>query len=123
MNDVSDRIKDGFNFAIKLRDQGDLKGALQMLHSLDLEYPNHAPVLGLMGGIYFSLDNFERAKMILERVVVMSPHSELASLGLFHSLWKLGLRDEAFAEMKRFLAIADSDEYQELLSELLTAEE
>ena len=38
------------------------------------------------------------------RAVLLSPHSELASVGLFHTLWASGKHDAALKEMERFLA-------------------
>lgn len=114
--EVYDKIKDRFNNAIKLRDEGRIDEALRILNAINVEYPNQASILGVIGGIYFGIGDLEAARTLLERVVSMSPRSELASLGLFHSLWELGRHEEALSEMKRFLAFADSDEYQRILS-------
>jgi glycerol-3-phosphate O-acyltransferase len=46
------------------------------------------------------------------------PSSELASLGLFHSLIQQLKNDEAFAEMKRYVAEKPSEEYSRLLAEI-----
>ena len=55
---------------------------------------------------------------LLKRAVELSPRSELASVGLFHSLWDLGKVNQAFAEMRRFLRLSDSPEYSKLLRDL-----
>lgn len=50
---------------------------------------------------------------------MLSPHSEMASLGLFHSLWRTDRTDAAFDEMRRFLKSNDSPHYRRLLRDLL----
>jgi len=46
------------------------------------------------------------------------PKSELASLGLFHSVWDKGDYDSAWGEMKRFfLAGGRSQDYDDILEE------
>jgi hypothetical protein len=50
--------------------------------------------------------------------VALSPKSELASLGLFQSLNDIGRKDEAFTEMRRFLSLSKSDEYNRFLHDV-----
>ena len=112
------KIEPEFNRALRLRDGGDLLGAAAIFERLDAEYPNKAAILGTWGSIYFRLKDWERALPLYQRTVMLSAKSELASLGLFHSLWNLGRRDEAFAEMRRFLSVSESAEYSQLISEM-----
>ena len=44
---------------------------------------------------------------------------EQASLGLFHSLGRMGKTDAAFDEMRRFVKSNDSPRYRQLLREML----
>ena len=111
-------IEPEFNRALRLRDGGDLLGAAAIFERLDAEYPDKAAILGMWGSIYFRLKDWERALPLYQRAVRLSARSELASLGLFHSLWSLGRRDEAFAEMHRFLSVSESAEYSQLISEM-----
>lgn len=112
------KIEPEFRRALRLRDGGDLLGAAAIFERLDAAYPNKAAILGMWGSIYFHLKDWEHALPLYQRTVMLSPESELASLGLFHSLWHLGKRDEAFAEMRRFLSITESAEYSQLLGEM-----
>jgi Zn/Cd-binding protein ZinT len=50
--------------------------------------------------------------------VKLAPTSELYSLGLFHIFWSEGRQEDAFNEMKRFMAISDSEEYREIVTEI-----
>lgn len=47
----------------------------------------------------------------------VAPRLELASLGLFHSLWNLGRNEEALQEAVRYVSLKDSDGYRELLAD------
>jgi len=43
---------------------------------------------------------------------------EAVSLGLFHTLWELEKRAEALEEIKRFQAVADSEDYRQIIREI-----
>ena len=62
-----------------------------------------------------SAEDWERALILYQRTVALSPQSELASLGLFHSLWNTGKHDEVFSEMRRFLSLSELEEYDRLI--------
>lgn len=108
-----------FEEAIKLRDSDKCLEAIEKFNEILSKSPKYkAPVLGVMGHIYFKLKDLEKALDCYEKTVNLSPKSELASLGLFHTLWNLGRHDDAFNEMKRFLSLSSSEEYTHLLSEM-----
>ena len=65
------------------------------------------------------MESFGEASKLFGHIVRLKPDTELASRGLFHSLWKLGRHNEALEEMKRFLLIADSEEYRQLLKGMM----
>jgi predicted Zn-dependent protease len=108
-----------FEEAIRLRDDGLLEEADSILLDLERQEPSNPAVSLVRAGILFGMNDFDGARVLFSRIVGSKPTSELASRGLFHSLWKLGRHDEAFAEMKRFLQIAESKEYRRLLSEII----
>lgn len=56
----------------------------------------------LKASIHFQLDEYAHARIAFEKVLKRKPKNELASIGLFHSLWGVGNTDKAFDEMKRF---------------------
>src|SRR3712207_2806544 len=107
------KIEPEFDRALRLRDGGDLLGAAAIFERLDAEYPNRVAILGMWGSLYFRLRDWARALPLYRRAVELSPKSELASLGLFHSLWGVGRSEEAFAEMRRYLSVAESAEYRQ----------
>ena len=47
------------------------------------------------------------------------PKLEIASLGLFHTLWQQSKSDDAFEEMKRFQSVSHSQDYEEIVHEIL----
>jgi tetratricopeptide (TPR) repeat protein len=113
------KIEPIFNKALEFWRGGDGRTAASMLERLALEYPNRPFILGMLGAIYRSLEEYERAVEYYSRTTALSPKSELASLGLFHSLWRVGRHEEAMAEMTRFTSVAPSKEYDLLVSESL----
>jgi predicted Zn-dependent protease len=100
---------------IKLIRQRKLQQARQILLPLSYQHPHSAAVHGLLGSTYFELGDMTNAAAAFAQVIRLNPKSELASLGLFHSLWAQKRRHQAFAEMQRFLSIAPSQEYAALL--------
>ena len=101
-----------------------LKNAEKLLEARDcfarlaLERPEFAPVRGVLAGVLYELEAFEDAAEEFSTTVRLSPRSELASLGLFHSLLHLGNRAAAGAEMKRFTSLRKSAEYALAQSEM-----
>jgi tetratricopeptide (TPR) repeat protein len=112
------KIEPEFNRALQLRDKGDLIGAASIFERLDKENPNQSVILGMWASIYFHLEDWKKALPLYQRTTQLKPKSELASFGLFHSLWNLGKQDEAFSEMRRFLSISDSEEYRQLIKDM-----
>jgi predicted Zn-dependent protease len=106
------------NRAIALSGQGKNREAVKLLQPLARQHPRSAAIFGCLGGTYFELGEMDKAAKEFRRATQLNPKSELASLGLFHSLWGQGAAAEAFAEMRRFLSISDSAEYTTLLRDL-----
>jgi predicted Zn-dependent protease len=111
-----------FNRAIKLRDSGALEEAYNVLLELDREKPSDFPVLLIMGHVCWELERLDEASQLFKSATILAPKSELASLGLFHMLFKSGKTDDAFEEMKRFVSISYSEEYERLLEEMKNSE-
>lgn len=108
-----------FNRALQLRDIGRYDEAAGLLiEVLNDGTISEVATLGVLGHIYFLKEDWPEALTCLEKVVTLSPRSELASLNLFHTLIKLERVDDAFEEAKRFLSIGDSKEYQRLFKEI-----
>lgn len=107
-----------FDHAMSLKAKGDLDGALDLFKKLAEEFPDFAAIYGIMGDLFWDVGNLDEAMKCFQKVVELKPRSELGSLGLFHVLWELGLIDEAFDEMRRYLSIADPEEYRIRLNDL-----
>lgn len=108
-----------FKRAVELRHRGLTDEAIEIFRKL-LETSQHrASVLGMIGGLYlFDKESPTDALPFLEESAKLAPKSEMASVCLFHAFWNLNRTDDAFNEMKRFLALRDSEEYQRLLAEI-----
>lgn len=111
-----------FEEAIELRDAGDLTKAVKKLkEALAMDPKNRATVLLILGDVYHSKKDFNRARECLQETVKLSPDSELASLILFHTLWDMKDEWAAFREAKRFLSRHDSKEYFLMIEEMRDA--
>jgi predicted Zn-dependent protease len=117
-NSNSNALRRGLDAAIKSHRDHKSRQAAKALEQLARAHPESAPVAGMLGGIYFELDDFSKARRWFKRATELSPRSELASVGLFHSLWELGRSTEAVSEMRRFLRLSDSPEYTKVLRDL-----
>lgn len=120
MTENEERLAAEFDSALVLRDQGDLVAARRTLELLveklqpaDTRLLSHSHVQ--IGSICGRLGDHAAREVHLRRAVEVAPRLELASLGLFHALYKLRRLDEALREMVRFLRLRDSEMYRELL--------
>ena len=105
-----------FNEALKLRDKSEYNKAIRLLKDLLKENPDAPEIYGVLGGIYFNIDKYNEAFHYMKKTTILSPKSELASLGVFHSLWELGKKKEALEEMDRILELKpDSENFIPLL--------
>ena len=62
-------------------------------------------------------DHFDEAIAAFHCAIRLAPKAEGVSLNLFHYLWRLGKKDEALEEVKRFMSIGDSKDYREIVKE------
>src|SRR5437763_1697223 len=102
------QLRRALDRAIALNRAGKHREAVRLLLPLAKSHPRSAAVMGYLGGAYLELQDPARALGAFRRAVQLNPKSELASLGLFHSLWSQNSPEEAFAEMRRFLSLNDS---------------
>jgi predicted Zn-dependent protease len=96
----------------------DLPGTLEVLSKLVAEAPESAMVNATFANTLKAVDDTALAIEHFKRAVKLAPRVELYSLGLFHIYWAQGMQDEAFIEMKRFMAISDSADYREIVAEI-----
>ncbi len=108
-----------FDKGIQKKRQGSFRQAAKILEKVLKRYPDQAPVLWYLGGIYlFDLDLPKKALALFQKARRLAPHSERASLGLFHSLWTLGRERAAMKELLRFQQLANCSDYDEILAEV-----
>src|SRR5437899_1823269 len=104
--------------AIRHRDKSEYDDAIRILRALAKVKPESASVQGLLGDVYWRLGRLKQAVQSFKRATELSPKSELASLGLFHTLWESGKTESAKAEMKRYIAVDNSEEYASMVPSL-----
>jgi len=108
-----------FQEALALRDAGDLQAARDILLDLTQADGTSAAAFAVLGGIYWTLKDLDRAIPCFEEAIGLAPKAPVASLGLFHCLWEQGRINLAIAEMKRFMAVSDSSDYRMIISEMM----
>ncbi|CAN5270171.1 hypothetical protein BH23BAC1_BH23BAC1_37560 [soil metagenome] len=77
-------------------------------------------IITILAGVYQDLEEYENAKLFFKKATKLSPKSELASLGLYLSIVKLGKYKEAINELERYLILYPANRYKTTLIELLT---
>jgi predicted Zn-dependent protease len=108
-----------FKRALERRNGGHESEAVQILRQLRDIRPDSASVHAILGEILWGQRKLDEAITAFGRAVELSPMSELASLGLFHTLWESGQRQSAMKEMDRFLSLSKSVEYDDIARELV----
>jgi predicted Zn-dependent protease len=115
----TEAFKDRLLEAKRLSDAGNLGDAAQMLVSLAEECPDDLDVRLTFAGLLFRLKRYAEAAPHFASILEYLPMHEWASLGLFHSLWKIDRRREAIEEIQRFRdAGGDSMEYRRFFKDL-----
>ncbi|HEY7330550.1 MAG TPA: tetratricopeptide repeat protein [Gemmataceae bacterium] len=111
---VTPEFKDRFQEALELKNQGRLAEAEQRFNDLLAMNPTSAAVHAFLADTLWDQGLLTRAITSFRKAVELAPNSEMASLGLFHTLLESGDSESAIAEMDRFLSLTDSKEYQAL---------
>src|SRR5438132_1638127 len=104
-------FKSLFKQAMDLKNEERFVETVQILERLLTMNPNSASVHALLGDSLWDLGRLPEAIDSFQRAVELAPTSEMASLGLFHTLLESGAKQRAIAEMDRFLSVSDSEEY------------
>lgn len=103
--------------AKEMRDSGRQDEALAVLRQIIATHPRSAYARLAAGEMYWDLGELVEARSQFEEATKLVPHSEAASLSLFHVRLRLGDEEGAFREMRRFLASNQSFEYRRLIAE------
>jgi hypothetical protein len=116
-------LRDHFDRALHLRDEGELRAAVDelLLIVAKADEAVHRKLLShshmQLGHIFKKLDQPELRERHFCEAARIEPRSELASLGLFHARWALGLHEDALREARRYCSLSNSEGYRDLLSE------
>ncbi len=117
-NQYSIDEKEKFSKAKELSRKNDLVGTLRIMQDLVQASPNSFIFRAALANTLWNLGDTEKALPEFHKAGVLDPLNEAVSLSIFHCLWGLNRNEEAFDEMKRFLAISDSKEYKSILEGL-----
>ena len=98
-----------------LKAEGRIAEAIDLLLDLGRMYPGEKSVFIALGHLYWIQDNLSDASSNFRTATELDPLLELASLCLYHTLWSSGRQEEALVEMKRFLQVSQSEEYDRIL--------
>jgi len=107
-----------FEAACQFQRQGKLEEAQRILEQLVLNGQRSAALFAVLGDVHWDRGSLDDAIHSFRKATEISPHSETASLGLFHTLWQDGQKGAAFDEARRFTKICDSEEYNILMKDL-----
>jgi predicted Zn-dependent protease len=84
-----DDIKPQFDEALRLKEAGNFAEAAEIFLRLARQHPDVAAVHGMLGHVQQEMGKIRDAADSYRRAVNVSPGSELASISLFHALYKL----------------------------------
>jgi len=104
-----------FNRALRLRDDGQLEEASEILLDLAKRHPDVASPAGVLGGIYNELGRYNEAAEWYGRAVEINPRSELATLGLFNALGSMGEIAKAVKVLRDYTELTGSDAFRDIL--------
>jgi tetratricopeptide (TPR) repeat protein len=107
-----------FESAQKTSRAGDFQTAIEQFKALIIKYPKIGLLHAVLANNYWDLGDLDIAESEFRIAVELYPKNEHCSLPLFHLLWERGKETEGFNEIRRFLSIAKSAEYEQLLNEM-----
>ena len=116
--EFSETDNDSFQLFFDLREKKEYKKAIAILKKLDQRVKNNSKITGLLGTAFYETSNYSSSKFYFKKTTILNEKSELASLGLFHSLCHLGKEILALKELDRFVSINKPIQYKITLLEL-----
>lgn len=103
MSEIQERLA----VAKALLEGGNNEEARFALLAVLQDAPNNPTALLMLGGVYFYEEKYAEAELVYERLMQLEPGSGMISIALFNTLWKQGRTEEAAAEIRRFISVAD----------------
>jgi tetratricopeptide (TPR) repeat protein len=107
-----------FSVASDLSKENRLIDAIPILEELASGRPDCALFQAVLANAYWESGNLSKAEDLFQLAARLKPKWEKASLGLFHVLWDQRKHDEALNEIKRFMTISYSADYDEFIKEI-----
>jgi len=119
--DNEESLRPQFDEALDARHQGNTAAAITLCYKLldkltSLDKRLLVGVHNELGYIYSCREDYDNAAAHFRKSTEVSPLSETASLGLFHSLFREEHVQEALLEAVRFLSLRDSGEYRSMFT-------
>jgi len=108
-----------FQAARDLWHAGKRADAISVLQDLVARYPHEALSHGMLGGFLFNEGRLFEALDYTKKATELAPRSVLAAGVHFHTLYHLDRRREALAELRRFYAVAGSEELRREWAQLI----
>jgi tetratricopeptide (TPR) repeat protein len=102
-----------------LKEKRQFRKALKVLDLLESKYKDNRVIHGLYGLSYFELNDFKNSAKHYGKVITINPNSELASLGLYLSLIRIGKDTKALKELFRYTEINEPKLYIVTIKELM----
>lgn len=102
-----------------LKEKRQFRRALKVLDLLEAKYKGSSVIHFLYGSSYFELNDFENSAKHFSKVITIKPSSELASLGLYVSLIRIGKDRKALKELFRYTEISKPKLYIDTIKELM----
>lgn len=112
-------FRDLFLTAQKFSTEGNLEKTAEILGILAAKNPGNGPLLAVYANALTDIGMHTKALYYFQQVVAKHPESELYSFGLFHCLLDLDRKEEALAEMNRFMSVGDSSDYREIMNGMM----
>ena len=116
--ELSEEDQDLWALAQERSRNDDTEGVVMAMRELVKRRPDSGVFAAVLANALKTLAMTDEAVSYFKLAVSLSPRSEKVSLGLFHCLWANGKQEEALEEMKRFLSLANSDDYVKILAGL-----
>jgi predicted Zn-dependent protease len=115
---MKEESKVPFAAALKLKKKRRLASARKVLLELSRKDRKSIAILLVLGGVCWDMGLLNEAVRTFKRATRLAPTLEIASLGVFHSLWELGEEAQALKEIHRFMTVSDSRDYREIIREI-----
>jgi predicted Zn-dependent protease len=116
--DYSDDTEHLINDALSLKEKGKYSEGLKILKPLERKFPENSVIAGIIASIFYESKDFLNSEKYFRKTITLNPNSELASLGLFHSLLFLNKVNEALYELKKFINDHQPKLYKVTIKEL-----